>query len=87
LPTSNLFFLSKKFQKIDTMASATKQLDKLEKFMGDDISDDLIVQAAELFSLHYGIWGEWPKEPKEKGKKSENEEEETIEKKGTTILF
>jgi hypothetical protein len=28
-----------------------------EKFVGTKITDDLVAQAAELFSCHYGVWG------------------------------
>ncbi len=29
----------------------------IEKFTGDEITEDMLVSAAELFSLNYGVWG------------------------------
>jgi hypothetical protein len=34
----------------------------IEKFVSADIPDEIIAQAAELFSLHYGVWGSIAKE-------------------------
>jgi hypothetical protein len=35
---------------------------RLEKFVGANITDDLVEQAAELFSYHYGVWGSMAEE-------------------------
>jgi GNAT superfamily N-acetyltransferase len=37
----------------------------IEKFVGADITDEIIAQAADLFSLHYGVWGSIAKEKME----------------------
>ena len=29
----------------------------IEKIQGNDVSEEMIAQAAELFSSNYGIWG------------------------------
>jgi hypothetical protein len=39
-----------------TMAATT------EKFVGADITDEIVTQAANLFSLHYGVWNSIAKE-------------------------
>ena len=30
---------------------------QIEIFQGDEITEDVVSQAAELFSSHYGVWG------------------------------